>query len=100
MNPLLISSIVLLWIVVLLNLLLTLGTVRHMNNMSSTRIDEKPNHWVDISEAIDKKVEARCAHISQVQPANPPGGYLRKWGTETGKTCGYAFAESFHYIAL
>jgi LmbE family N-acetylglucosaminyl deacetylase len=61
---------------------------------------DEPNHWVDISEVIDKKIEARCAHISQVQPANPPGGYLRRWGTETGKTCGYAFAEAFHYIAL
>jgi LmbE family N-acetylglucosaminyl deacetylase len=61
---------------------------------------DEPNHWVDISEALDKKIEARCAHVSQVQPANHPSGYLSRWGAETGKACGYAFAEAFHSIAL
>ncbi len=45
---------------------------------------DEPNHWVDISEVIDQKIEARCAHASQIQPANHPSGYLRRWGTETG----------------
>ncbi|QBD75919.1 PIG-L family deacetylase [Ktedonosporobacter rubrisoli] len=61
---------------------------------------DEPNHWVDISNVIDKKIEARCAHASQVNPANPPDGYLRRWGVETGKACGYAFAEAFHHLGL
>lgn len=61
---------------------------------------DQPNHWVDISEVIDKKIEARCAHISQVNPANPPDGYLRRWGTEAGAVKGYIFAETFHYYGL
>jgi LmbE family N-acetylglucosaminyl deacetylase len=61
---------------------------------------DQPNHWVDISEVIDKKIEARCAHTSQIQPANHPSGYLRRWGAETGTPRGYAFAEAFHYIGL
>ncbi len=61
---------------------------------------DEPNHWIDISEVIDKKIEARCAHVSQMNPANHPGGYLRRWGTEAGAAKGYAFAEAFHYIGL
>jgi LmbE family N-acetylglucosaminyl deacetylase len=61
---------------------------------------DEPNHWIDISGVIDKKIEARCAHMSQVNPANHPDGYLRKWGAETGTAKGYAFAEAFHYIGL
>jgi LmbE family N-acetylglucosaminyl deacetylase len=58
------------------------------------------NHWIDISEVIDTKVEARCAHVSQVNPSNPPGGYLRRWGSEAGAARGVAFAEAFHYISF
>ncbi|HZR38727.1 MAG TPA: PIG-L deacetylase family protein [Ktedonobacteraceae bacterium] len=61
---------------------------------------DDPNHWVDISEVIDRKIEARCAHVSQVNPTNHPSGYLRRWGTEAGAAKSYAFAEAFHYIAL
>jgi len=61
---------------------------------------DQPNHWVDISEVIDQKIEARCRHVSQIQPANHPSGYLRRWGAETGTPKGYAFAEAFHYYGL
>jgi LmbE family N-acetylglucosaminyl deacetylase len=61
---------------------------------------DEPNHWVDISEVIDKKIEARCAHASQVNPVNHPSGYLRRWGVEAGTVKGYAFAEAFHYYGL
>jgi LmbE family N-acetylglucosaminyl deacetylase len=61
---------------------------------------DEPNHWIDISEVIEQKIEARCAHVSQIQPTNHPSGYLRRWGAETGAEQGYAFAEAFHYIGL
>jgi len=61
---------------------------------------DQPNHWVDISAVIDQKIEARLRHVSQVQPANPPSGYLRRWASETGLAPGYAFAEAFHYHGL
>jgi LmbE family N-acetylglucosaminyl deacetylase len=61
---------------------------------------DEPNHWVNISEAIDQKIGARCAHASQINPANHPSGYLRRWGSEAGVAKGYAFAEVFHYHGL
>ena len=61
---------------------------------------DEPNHWVDISEVIDKKIEGRCSHVSQIQPTNHPSGYLRMWAVETGKAQGYAFAEAFHHYGL
>jgi LmbE family N-acetylglucosaminyl deacetylase len=61
---------------------------------------DQPNHWVDISGVIDTKIAARCAHVSQVNPANHPSGYLRQWGTEAGAAKGYAYAEAFHFMAL
>ena len=61
---------------------------------------DEPNHWVDISDVIDTKVAARCCHVSQIQPANHPSGYLRRWRAECGAARGYAFAEAFHYVGL
>lgn len=61
---------------------------------------DQPNHWVDISEVLDKKIEARCSHVSQVQPANHPSGYLRRWAAEAGAASGHTFAEAFHYYGL
>lgn len=61
---------------------------------------DQPNHWVDISNVLEKKIAARCSHVSQVQPANPPDGYLRRWAIEAGAASGYAFAEAFHYYGL
>lgn len=63
---------------------------------------DHPNHWVDISEVMEQKIEARCKHVSQINPKNHPGGYLRRWATEAGTTSGkgYALAEAFHYYGL
>jgi LmbE family N-acetylglucosaminyl deacetylase len=61
---------------------------------------DQPNHWVDISEVIDTKIQARESHVSQIQPANLPASYLRRWATETGATAGYALAEAFHYYGM
>lgn len=63
---------------------------------------DNPNHWVDISEVIEQKIEARCKHVSQINPTNHPSGYLRRWATETGAASGkgYTLAEAFHYYGL
>lgn len=63
---------------------------------------DQPNHWVDITETIEQKIEARCQHASQINPANHPSGYLRRWAIDAGIASGkgYALAEAFHYYGL
>jgi LmbE family N-acetylglucosaminyl deacetylase len=75
---------------------ITAHTVKHIYFFNT----DLPNHWVDISTVIEQKIEARCRHVSQVNPANPPEGYLRRWAQEAGKAGGYTMAEAFHYHGL
>lgn len=54
---------------------------------------------VDISETIDKKIEALLCHESQVgENAERIGAWLRQRTAELGKPKGYAHAESFQVI--
>lgn len=61
---------------------------------------DQANHWVDISEVMEQKIAARCCHVTQIQSANHPSGYLRRWAEEVGKASGYPLAEAFHYYGL
>ena len=63
---------------------------------------DHPNRWVDISVVMEQKIEARCKHVSQTNPKNHPGGYLRRWATEaaTASGKGYELADAFHYYGL
>ena len=71
-------------------------TVKHVYFFNT----DVPNHWVDIGDTIEKKIEARCRHVSQINPTNHPSGYLRRWAAEAGTEKGYALAEAFHYHGL
>jgi LmbE family N-acetylglucosaminyl deacetylase len=54
----------------------------------------------DISGTIDLKIEALCAHLSQVpDPANT-GKFVREGAAGLGKAHGFAHAESFKYFYL
>jgi LmbE family N-acetylglucosaminyl deacetylase len=76
------------------------GITAHKVNQVYFFATDQPNHWVDISDVLEKKLEARCCHVSQLQPSHPPAGYLRRWASEAGAACGYAFAEAFHQCRL
>ncbi len=60
---------------------------------------EKPNVWIDISDTLDRKVEALRQHKSQLGDEDP-SEMLRNWSAETGKDKGLAHAESFRRITL
>jgi LmbE family N-acetylglucosaminyl deacetylase len=56
------------------------------------------NHWVDVSETIDVKIEALMAHASQfVGHAEEVAERIRSRLSEAGKQYGVAFAEEFHF---
>jgi LmbE family N-acetylglucosaminyl deacetylase len=63
------------------------------------------NHFVDITETFDQKVDALAAHASQIGEWASSGGLRRemtKWAVETAQRHGLAFtyAEAFQRIVL
>lgn len=60
-----------------------------------------PDVWVDISDFMDRKVEALRQHKSQMGDWDP-GPALRKWSAEDGKkrTPPVEYAEDFRYMKI
>jgi LmbE family N-acetylglucosaminyl deacetylase len=58
----------------------------------------QPNHWVDISDFIDKKLEALHCHTSQV--SGSVDDIIRQRASLAGVEHGHKYSESFHYMAL
>ncbi len=61
---------------------------------------EKPDTWVDISDYIDKKIEALKQHVSQVGGWDGLEKTIREWAAEDGKEKGFAYAEAFKVMIL
>jgi LmbE family N-acetylglucosaminyl deacetylase len=63
------------------------------------------NHWVDISDTIEQKIEALTAHTSQIGEWASSGGLrqeMLKWAEETAgrHNLGFKYAEGFQRIVL
>ena len=69
--------------------------VKHLYYFST----DQPNHWVDISSVIDKKIAAMRCHESQMNGFDPDE-YARRKGREAGMTHKYKLAEAFHHDVL
>ena len=61
---------------------------------------DKPNAWVDISGAIDRKIAALAAHASQIHEPDKLGERIRAWGAEEGAPIGVAAAEALRCIVI
>ena len=60
-----------------------------------------PNHFVDITKTIDRKLEALKAHYSQTSHMEDLEGRIREWGSNIAKTAGFSdstFAEAFRVV--
>jgi LmbE family N-acetylglucosaminyl deacetylase len=63
-----------------------------------------PNHWVDVTETIDLKVEALRQHRTQLgQRVEPPwldefADRIKGRAAESGRNAGMAYAEAFHRL--
>ncbi len=58
----------------------------------------QPNHWVDVSDYMEKKLEALHCHTSQV--SDSVDEIVRQRASITGVEHGYKYGESFHHMAL
>jgi LmbE family N-acetylglucosaminyl deacetylase len=61
--------------------------------------NDKPNLWVDVTETIEKKIEALKQHASQMGDWDPTE-MIKMWNAEAGKEKGLAYAESYRVITL
>jgi len=61
----------------------------------------EPNVWVDVSDTLDRKVEALFCHASQLaQTGDWFRDFLRESAEEAGRAAGVTFAEGFRRIHL
>lgn len=58
----------------------------------------EPTRYVDISETIERKIEALLCHRSQVDAE--AARWVREWAADIGKRVGCAYAEAFRVIRL
>ncbi len=63
-------------------------------------LSNQPTLHIDISETIDRKLEALRAHTSQIGDGEEVTKMVREWNAEAGKEAGYGYAESVRVITL
>jgi LmbE family N-acetylglucosaminyl deacetylase len=56
------------------------------------------NTYIDISNTLERKIEALRCHKSQIDPGD--GKWVREWAAETGKARDLAYAEAFRVMKL
>ena len=64
---------------------------------------ESPDTYIDITESIDKKIEALAAHESQVpsgEESNALADLIKITAARVGDRCGYKYAEGFRRISF
>jgi LmbE family N-acetylglucosaminyl deacetylase len=69
--------------------------VKHLYYFST----DQPNHWVEMSCVIDKKIAAMRCHESQMHNFNPDE-YAHRKGREAGMAHKYKCAEAFHHDVI
>lgn len=78
---------------------LTSGMTEHRLKQVYFFSTSQPNHWVDVSDFMDKKLKALYCHTSQM--ANPDvDEFVRQRARLIGIEHGFTFGESFHHMAL
>ena len=61
---------------------------------------EKPDTYVDISKAVDLKVQALAKHVSQISDLEKLQEWVRSWAQQAGERAGLPYAEGFRRVHL
>jgi len=59
-----------------------------------------PNAWVDVSDTIERKLEALRAHASQIRHPERLDERIRTWAAEEGQKLGVAAAEALRVVVI
>ncbi|HET7652717.1 MAG TPA: PIG-L family deacetylase [Acidimicrobiales bacterium] len=60
-----------------------------------------PNVWIDVSDAIERKIDALFCHRSQLSDTSEYfRGFLRERAEDAGRAAGVRYAEGFRRVAL
>jgi LmbE family N-acetylglucosaminyl deacetylase len=61
----------------------------------------EPNCWIDISDTLERKIDALFCHASQLADADEWfRQFLRERAEEAGTSAGVKFAEPFHKLTF
>ena len=61
---------------------------------------DRPTAFVDISQSIDRKLDALRCHESQLKDFARVEGWVREWSAMQGKPIGVANADAFHLVVI
>ncbi len=70
----------------------------HVSEVYLTLAPDASNLVVDISDTMERKIEALLCHRSQLGPE--VADWIREWATEIGKPAGYTYGEAFRIMRL
>lgn len=59
-----------------------------------------PTAWVDVTDTLERKLEALRAHPSQIRHPELLEARIREWGREEGETIAASAAEAFRVIVI
>lgn len=78
---------------------LTDGLTEHRVHNVYFFATENPNHYVDITDTIEQKLEALLCHASQIG-SRDIGEFVRARARVAGAEIGVEYAEAFHYLPM
>ena len=61
---------------------------------------ERPDVWIDITDTVDRKLDALAAHASQIREPAKLEQRIREWAAEEGEPVGVAAAEALRLIVI
>jgi LmbE family N-acetylglucosaminyl deacetylase len=61
---------------------------------------DQPDHWVDVTATIDRRIEALACHETQIKDRQKLDERIRERCAKAGEAGGYPYAEEFKLIKL
>ena len=61
---------------------------------------ERADTWIDVSPTIERKIDALCAHASQIHDPAGLAERIRSWAAEEGARIGVAAAEGLRLVVI